>query len=271
VTRLIAFLTIGAILFNFAGRFVPPQGSREVFDALSRAQKRSGAHVLVLGDSVGRQLFSSANEAPDSMYLTTNMGVSMVGHYILAAKTLESGTPIKSIFVAMIPPAFEHNLDEAWTFSAFCKPFYRLENRKYLSPLVYAQLGKEPYWITLFPLVRHTWIGGSIDYSAHASPVPPMPEFSPVSIEYLQKLRDLAAKKQIDVHFICPPISTLRRCDYRVMRKQVSEARLDDMFTGYFENMQFLDDDKFYDSRHLRIELASSYAREYARRIGLAQ
>ena len=260
---------IGAfVMLNLAAPLIPPTGPRVVWDALDRSSVRSSNHILILGDSVGWQIFNPSHEARDAMHLTTNLGVNMAGHYILAARVIESGTPLREIYLCCIPPAFENNLDQHFTFNAFVKPFYRRENRHFFSPLLYQRLSRQPYWLTALPVVRNTWLADGIDYGSDANrPTPP--EISPLSLEYLQKLRDLARSRHIGFHLIAPPINVKYKDDYSRMRRQVHDAGLDAAFGRYFEDLEIIDAAYFRDEYHLREEFVPRFAAERWRHASL--
>jgi hypothetical protein len=257
--KLVAFLLILAVGINVVALFVPETNYQDIFRAIRRAEQPTGAHTLILGDSVARQMFTADNELPGFRNLATNQAVSMVGQYILAARTLENGKQVRTIALVMIPRSLRNDLDQHLTFNYFVRPFYRRDFKQYLSPTVYERLGRKPYWIVNLPVIRKTWLASEIDYS-NGHPERTDNYLSPTSAEYLRKLRDLAASKSARVRVIPVVISRAENTDFDAMRSQVHEAGLDDVFEGYFEHLEIADESLFTDGIHLnRDDLVEKY------------
>jgi hypothetical protein len=259
--KFVLFALSAFIFLNLGALLIPPSGPNLVWQVLARTHQPCQKHILILGDSAGQQMFHGDHETADSLHFTTNLGVSMAGHYIIAARMLESGTPVQRIYLLCIPPSFQNELNQHFTFNAFVKPFYNRENKKYFTPLLYQRLSRQPYWLTLLPITRSTWFTDSIDYGAGVT-TPTRLEFSPLSIEYLQKLRDLCQQKHVELHVIAPPINSEQAADYSFMRQQVRQAGLEQMFDRYFEDMEIADAKYFRDEHHLREEFIPQFAQK---------
>jgi hypothetical protein len=76
---------------------------------------------------------------------------------------------------------------------------------------------------------------------------------SPVSREYLGKVQELATARGLSVRVRAPPLPAHER-DRSLSRlgAQIAEAGLAPLFSGYFEHLTYLPDDRFSDGVHLR-------------------
>lgn len=264
-TRSTVFLLLGLGL-----SFVPPlfkdKRAEVVYEAEQRSREDFSARVVVLGDSVCRELFREENEVPgERRHLACNVGISMVGQYILAANAFEHDPGLREVQLLVHPKSFGNHLGNVYTMNYFVKPFYRRAYFKHFSPLVWQRLNQRPVCkLALFFPIRHSQILSTVDFTGTSPKAPPHHYFlSDISLEYLVKLRQLTAQHGARLRLIAPPMSDAVSRSFDFMKGQARAAGLDDLFAEYFAGMKFFPEDLYSDSCHLKREHWPEFQRKY--------
>lgn len=260
------FLFLGALLFHvkpfyllYKDRYKQVVAGDEIYIAISKSKQKNKSRKVLFGDSVGRQLFDCKKQSDSLNSLASNQSISMAGQYMLFRNYLEAGNDVDTAFFLMRPFSFWNNLDQVYTYHYFLKPFYNDEFRGDLTPLAETQIRKIPFYrfCRYPPILTSNW---APDYTTQA------PEgftfLSPLSVEYLQKIRDLAAQKNVTLVFLPTPVSDRFSKELKAIdRSEISRNGLDDVFKGYLEKVIVLSDDHFSDGSHLF--KPEKYSREY--------
>lgn len=232
---------------------------REVYQALQEARRPSAARIVLLGDSVGTQLYTfHGRPRNDVRVLCSNAAISMAGQYIVLLEALRAGMLRDcEVVLAYHPDSFRFDLQDKYTYQYFLKPFFRRENRPLLSDTVMERLRPIPWHRAVFlPAVRYSnwtprWQG----------PTPPIGRRSSayirdVSAEYLVRLADLARREGFALHVVPPPIcdSWAATFDPARFQAEVRELGLEDLFGPYIADLPVRPRDWFRDDDviHLR-------------------
>ena len=226
-----------------------------IYKAIEKSKTKEPYRKLVIGDSVGRQLFPNSDEYANFNSLCTNQAVSMCGQYLLLNNYINAGNKIDTLYLLFNPTSFSNNLNQVYTFHYFLKPFNRAEYQSEFTSLVKEQIANIPYTF----LVRQPYVltsNWAPDYRPAVTSQPaktgPVSLLSPVSIEYLKKIKNLAGKHDFQVVVIPTPTSLkykerVANCN----KAQIDSNGLNQMFEQYFENIIYLDESLFSDGIHL--------------------
>ena len=100
----------------------------EVQTALDTVDKTAPhIHVILLGDSVARQLFTPGQEpGRDVRFLTTNQAISAAGQCYLADEALRHCPNLQDVYLLYLPAAWENNLPRELSRDYFCGHFHHL-------------------------------------------------------------------------------------------------------------------------------------------------
>jgi hypothetical protein len=222
----------------------------EVYFSIEKSKKKNKARKVLLGDSVGKQLFDSSQENDTVNSLTSNQAIGMAGQYILLDNYLKAGNEIDTAYVFFTPFSFVNNLDQIFTYNYFVKPFYREQYMSLIEPVAKAQIEKIPFvGLAHYPAVlTSNW----------------SPEFesqdkndfnliSPVSAAYLHKMSALAKQHHFKLVLVAAPVSLKKRRDVEILNRQEIETNhLQEEFKGFFESIVWLDESNFKDGTHLK-------------------
>jgi len=217
--------------------------------SINKSKELSDSKILLIGDSVANQLFPNYNRYRYVNSLTTNEAVSMVGHYILIHDYLKTGNEIDKIVLFFTPTSFRNNLHSVYTFHYFLKPFYKPVNYELFSDYVIQQIEKIPFnSIVRWPHILSTTWAPNFEPSDRNS----FTLLSPVSVEYLKKIRDLAVENDIKIQIISTPVSMQRKEIVEKFDKtEIEKFGLEDIFKNYFNDIEYLGDEYFIDGIHL--------------------
>lgn len=257
LSKTVIFILIGLGAFHVKslylynnGRYKKKVSYNEVYLSIDKSKQKSKARKVLLGDSVGKQLFDN-NENNDTINsLACNQAISLAGQYFLLHNYIAAGNKIDTAYVFFVPFSFNNNLNQIYAYNYFVKPFYRDEYKPLMTPLVKRQIAKIPYTeIAWYPgIVTNGW---SPDYNA-ADPVN-YTFLAPVSIEYLHQMAALAKENHFKLVMRCGPISYKRKNEVAALdQTEISKSNLQAEFEGYFESITYLDESNFSDGIHLK-------------------
>ena len=221
----------------------------EIYYAIEKSKKKSKTKKALFGDSVARQLFNSNIESDTINSLATNQAIALVGQYILLNNYLQAGNQVDTVYFLLRPFTFQNNLDQVYTYHYFLKPFYTDEYLKYFTPTVMDQIQKIPHvrFRQLPSILTSDWAPEFITTDTMNYTF-----LSPVSIDYLKKIKELASQYRFKLIILPTPInSALKSKIDQFDRNEIISNGFQKEFTNYFENITYLDNRYFSDSSHL--------------------
>jgi hypothetical protein len=223
---------------------------KEIYYSINKSLKKSKSRKLIIGDSVGNQLFNNKTTSDTINSLACNQSISMAGQYILLHNYLSVGNQIDTVILICTPFTFTNNLDQVFTYHYFIKPFYSKYHALF-SDTVVKQVHKIPYcdfyWIP--NILTSNWApnfnpNDKIDYTF----------LSPVSIEYLHKMKTLAREYHFKLIILPTPTRESRRYEVQSLNKQeIINNGLVNEFEVFFKDIIFLNDSNFEDHVHLKV------------------
>ena len=249
ILQMILFTLIGITLYDIQRE--KTTAGCEIYHSIKKSKQKNSSKILIIGDSVGKQLFNNYSYTEPINSLACNQTIGMVGQYCLLQNYFNSGNHVDKVYLIVTPlHSLKNNLNQIYTYHYFLKPFYIKEYYGYFSNLVSDQIRKIPYYqFCQFPFIStSTWApdfksNDKIDYSF----------LSPISVEYLKKIKDLSEQKKFE--FIILPTPTKVSYKKKIEdfdSKEIILTGLDEEFKYYFESIMYVADSSFYDDVHLK-------------------
>ena len=221
---------------------------REIYSAISKSQQKRKFRKVLIGDSVGQQLFPNESEYEDINSLACNQAIGMVGQFILVDNYLKAGNKIDTLIGFFNPTSFSDNLDQVFTFHYFLKPFDTKLYAPIFSAAVNRQIEAIPYH--QFSKVPHIYATAWAPEVGHAHRN--WTFISPISLDYLQRIKQLSIDNDFVFILYPVPISSVSEGKIRKMnRNETKSSTVQSEFNTYFEKMEYFPDSLFSDSTHL--------------------
>ncbi len=239
-------------LLIISGLYLAYLPGETIYYSISKSKKKQQSKKLLLGDSVGRQLFPNTANNDGINSLACNRSIGMTGQYILLHNYLKAGNDIDTLYMIFTPFSFTDNLDQKFTFHYFLKPFYNSEYKPLFTKKVNQQIKKIPYhqFIWLPHLRATSWApefkttGNNKEYKL----------ISPISREYLKKIKALSSEYSFKIILLPTPTSIKKKDSISSLIDPVEFKRcnMDKEFKEYFNKIIYLKNSKFIDNNHLK-------------------
>lgn len=232
---------------------------REVYQALTEAERPSPAEIVLLGDSVGTQLYTYHGRPRDDIrVLSSNAAISMAGQYAVFLKALRAGVlKGKQLLLVYHPDSFRFDLQDHYLFQYFVKPFWRFRVRREFSSAVAERVRGIPWSFAVYsPTIRYgnwtpNWEGPDRPLGNRRGYI------RDISAEYLRRIAELSKQEGIPLQVIPPLVCETWAADhYNAARFQaeVDELGLQEIFGSYATDVPMRPRDWYRDDDiiHLR-------------------
>jgi hypothetical protein len=222
----------------------------EIYNSVKKSKQKNPQKKILLGDSAGYQLFPNTDNDNTVISLACNQAIGMVGQYILLMNFFKAGNEIDTLYMIFGVKGFQNNLDQVYTFHYFLKPFYKEEYKEYFSEGVLEQIKKIPYlYLCREPyILTSNWAPkfeckDSINYTF----------LSPISMEYLGKIKMLSKEHNFDIIILSAPASIEEKHEIdNIDKNEIKSTGLTEEFETFFSNFIYLNDSCFVDGVHLK-------------------
>lgn len=243
--------TIASFPLLYKEKYKEVVAGAEVYHSIYKSKQKKKIKKLILGDSVGKQMFPNT-DVNDTVYsLACNQAVSMAGHFLLLNNFISAGNKIDSVYIVMRPFSFQNNLNQIYTYQYFVKPFFNEEYKPFFTGFVEKQIHKIPFWyFCQVPIILTTnWSPefnskDTVNYTF----------ISPVAAEYLAKIRELGKTHDFKLILVPTPISfTEKEAVEKLDKNEIVTNGFTKEFENYFEKIIYLNDTNFLpDGTHLK-------------------
>ena len=221
----------------------------EIYRSLNKSKQASKCKILLIGDSVGLQLFDNDESSDSINSLTCNQAIGVVGQYILLNNYLNTGNKPDIVYLIYTPFSFKNNLDQVFTFHCFLKPFFNKEYSKQFTSTVVDQIDKIPFsFLRHEPYILTSNWAPNFESDDSVS----FDFLSPISREYLEKIKNLCDTNNIEFHIIPTPTKMSNRKeieDYDLC--EVNDLNVQSELDFYLSNISYVQDSLFSDNVHL--------------------
>ncbi len=275
------FLLINIVYYKAANN--RRQVAFEVYDAIDRAGVNKGYTGLILGDSVGRQIFSPKyqDESDDICYLATNQAIMAVGNFILLERFIENNPQLEDVYYVARPDSIMGNPSFVYTYSYFVTPLYNESMWQYLEPetreeieTIYGRfcarrefpkwlLAKYPKLLDVYQnscrniLQFRRWIGdaGEMDMAAL----------------YLEKMKAVCDEKNINFHLLSAPLPESYQYPFEEMKNRLDFEGEEELLDEFMDSIIYVKEDEFVDGVHMSDSFLEKNREEIKERIMRAQ
>lgn len=253
----IIFLGILAVLLHvrplyllYGDKYKQTVAGSDIYYSIFKSKQKKKTKKILFGDSVAQQLFPNKTNNDTISSMACNQSIAMVGHFILLNNYLNAGNQVDTVYMLFSPFSFQNNLNQVYTYHYFLKPFYIAEYKPLFTETVNRQVEKVPYsrFCRIPYILTSDW---APDFISKA--VTDYTFLSPISIEYLHKIKELSIQHHFKVIILPTPASKRKKPAIEKMdQNEVAKNNLTDLFENYFKNIIYFDDSNFFDGTHIR-------------------
>jgi hypothetical protein len=231
----------------------------EIYRSIYKSKQKGKSRKLLIGDSVAEQMFSNIKNTDTVNSLACNQAIGIVGHYLLLNNYLNAGNQIDTLYMLFTPFSFDNNLNQIFTYHYFLKPFYKQEYMPLFTKTVYRQVHKIPYY---FMCQNPVVLTSDWAPNFNSKDVIHYSFMSPVSAEYLSKIKELSIKYNFKI-LLLPTPTRLSKKPYveGIDKNELTETGFISEFKDYFDKFIYLNDTNFVDKFHLKYK--NSYTDYY--------
>jgi hypothetical protein len=264
----IVFLLFSGIVLSIipnywvlSGKYKVIVAGNEIYHSIFKSKQKKKSKKILLGDSVCYQLFPNTSDNGNLNSLACNQAISMVGQFILLNNYLNAGNKVDTVCLIYTPFSFLNNLDQEYTYHYFLKPFYINEYKPLLTKKAQDQIEKIPYFkfCRFSNILASNWAPNfvskdTVKYSF----------LSPISIEYLVKMKKLSIKHNFTLVILPTPTALSKKLSVEKMDKnEISNNNLEREFKNYFKSILYLNDSFFIDGKHFKHQHVGFYTKYY--------
>lgn len=261
IKRLFLFIAIALPLISaenlygyFTRSYERTVSGDEEYVSINKSKLRKKVTVLIIGDSVGKQLYDNNTYNGDIYSEACNQAISLAGYFFLLnnfVKTNRGQLPPQVVLI-ITPETFRNDLDQIFTFHYFLKPFYKTEYQQEYTTACWTQVHKVPlYYLSQMPLIVNT------DWAPKYTP--PIDTsynlISPISQGYLIKIRKLCESNHMRFSILCPPLKKSSKDKTLAFAKATGEFErcgLKNEFENYFKHIEYRADSLYKDHIHFK-------------------
>ncbi|MFN8321445.1 MAG: hypothetical protein U0T74_02185 [Chitinophagales bacterium] len=220
-----------------------------IYARVLNAKKKHSFSKIVLGDSVGAQLYQP-KKYPYSF--CTNGSVLLAGNFVLLQNYLKNNPAPDTLIFVCNPRVFATDFFGKMVFNSFCKPFNTGAHQAYFTPELKELLKTNyKYRLSQYPFYK---VLGCID-----DPVPPAVSdstrtfISDINLSYLKKIDTLVRQKHMYCRFVSPSVNAayaIPQAEMEHMKQDIDQAGCAYLFSNYWSSVQYLDAACFGDYLH---------------------
>lgn len=249
---------LGRIFFSTGYRYI---GSSSIVPAIEKSANEEGYTKIVLGDSVGNQVFHLFTEDNDDyLLLGTNQAITVTGQYILAKRFLDHNDDASDVYMVILPGGFSNDYSSPLSYSYLIEPFGKTGCLEELS--VDTREKMEGYYGSFFInksvicFLDGSCINNKLylfyNQNREKKSINEEKLISNESRYYLRELKSICEEKNVILHVIPSPLYEGE--DHRKLvedlRKEIVEEGLGDIFGDYCERVTFYPAEYFGDGTH---------------------
>lgn len=237
--------------------------SGEVETYIKKASQNSSSTKLIIGDSVCNSLFGELEELnPDYSILCCNKGITMAGQYILAKEYLDTHENVTDVYLIMISNSLITGFDTEFGYQYAVMPFVKTDKISYLDTETVKQMknlylapfvSKDMvYFVEKSPLMKKMYL----NILKQFKPTKLTLSYPDVTTRYIQKIYDLCQEKNVNMHFMTPPLADTeqRREVEQTLQREYENSVLFELFPNYYDGYLYYPAEWFSDGIHPSVD-----------------
>lgn len=239
------------LLKLYTHRYEKKVNGAEIYYALFSSKTERKVKRIVLGDSVGCQLYPSNQEYDSVVSMSCNQAITMAGHYFLLKNFIETNQEdLPEEAILLITPFSLSNDVDKYAYHYFLKPFPYCQYSNLYTNHLKERIQTIPFfWSANLPFIQTSSYSPKWAVPLTAS----NQSISQLSYEYLIKMDSITKCNGIKFQMISTPVRDDRRDDMDSFWNHLPTDyadKLDDLLQPYKESVIFMPSDYYRDKVH---------------------
>lgn len=236
----------------------------EVFQVIDLAQKTNNYDIVIVGDSVARQIFppEQQEESLDTCYLTSNQAITVLGNYLLLLEYLSNNPQTEEVIYIARPQSLANNLWLKHSYQYFIYPFYNDYNEKNIDEetkeIIRNKFGKvfvENEQLKDFIFKNSFFLSSYLGRIQRQEEIINEKMISELSVKYILKISQLCEERKIKFSVCSPPLSNIDdNRQWNEFEQQIDECELNDIMGDYVKRIVYYEVEDFSDKTHFTNE-----------------
>ena len=229
---------------------------------IDRVQERNESHILLLGDSVGRQMFIDLGGINDEVCVAPTIApFSMAGQYVLTKLYLDNHPDATDVYLVMVPmDDVSRNFNIEYAYQYVVMPLVETDKLELLDENTVDELGYifGERFMEL-PVVERIDKSGLnrklyLNYiKRYAKNDYPHTLEESVYVSYLKKITDQCSARNVTFHFLPAPVpdmDTYHSIVSELAPEYFEATGLDKLFPDYLDHVKYYPEEMFTDGVH---------------------
>ena len=229
---------------------------------IDRVQERDKSHILLLGDSVGRQMFIDLGDINDEVCVAPAIApFSMAGQYVLTKLYLDNHPDATDVYLVMVPmDDVSKNFNIEYAYQYVVMPLVETDKLELLDENTVDELGYifGERFMEL-PVVERIDKSGLnrklyLNYiKSYAKNDYPHTLEESVYVSYLKKIASLCSGRNVTFHFLPAPVpdmDTYHSIVSELAPEYFEMTGLDKLFPDYLDHVKYYPEEMFTDGVH---------------------
>ena len=253
-----------ARLTNSGDYLTQGSGTTEIAPVIDSVSEHDGATVLVLGDSIARQMFSGLSEEhPDIRIACANAAINISGQYMLASVFLDSHPEATDIWLYAHPLTLTRGYDLELGYGYAVMPFAIDGSLGYLDDRtldemrsVYGRLSMNPdvaSFIDASPLNRKLFLSY---IRMHNEPYVQENDYE-IASRCIIRLKELCESRGVTFHFYSSPSTEYYRDKIEETRSDYELSDMYALYPDYLDSIYYFPNEWSGDMTHFSTEYAN--------------
>lgn len=239
-------------------------GMHEIRKYIEGVKKEDDTNVLIVGDSIARQLFSLLPDQVDNISIQcANAAINITGQYMLVSEYLESHEEVTDIWLIMHPITLTRTFDTELGYSYAVAPFAEYHMLRYLDKdtlddmaSVYGRfftsnVGLE--FIKGSPLNRKLYLAWLEVYGREYK----QETTFEIADKYLMNMYKLCEERGVQLHFLASPSTEYYRDNIQSLEEDYQNTEISKLYPQYLDDIYYFPTEWTEDSTHLAGEYMS--------------
>ncbi len=231
-------------------------GADEIRPYIEKVQTEDGSKILILGDSVCRQLMLGLTFPEEVCAVGSNAAITPAGQYILAKEYIDAHPQATDIYLFLLPSSLTQTFDTGYGYQYAVMPFAETGTINDLDPetirimeVVYGKLFMQPKIVRMIDRSgpnRKLYLNL---LKKRTDGYKPENELETAEI-YIRKIREYCDKNGVTLHLNPCPVSEEKKKYTEKILDKYKKSPLYEDFPSYCDAVRYFPAEEFSDGTH---------------------